>query len=58
MIIKSNSYNENSFRNIQNNLIKQKRKNNINNINNDNISSHKILVNKKIFTFSNNKINV
>ncbi len=58
MIIKSNSYNENSFRNIQNNLIKQKPKNNISNINNDNISSHKILVNKKIFTFSNNKINV
>ena len=58
MIIKSNSYNENSFRNIQNNLIKQKQKINNNNINNDNMSSHKIFVNKKIFTFSNNKINV
>ena len=58
MIIKSNSYNENSFRNIQNNLIKQKQKFNNNNITNDNISSHKIFVNKKLFTFTNNKINV
>ena len=57
-MIKSNSYSENSLGNIQNNLKKGIEEINNNKNNNDNISSHKIYVNKKIFTLSKNKIDV